>query len=301
MESCLVFPSGFMANLGVISALLGEGDAVIMDRLNHASLVDAAKLARCRLFIYNHLSMESLEKVLRRTKTYSKRLVVTDSLFSMDGDFAPLKAIADLCAQHKVWLMIDDAHATGVIGENGIGMAEHFGVLDKIQIVIGTLSKALGSQGGFVCGSKDLMAYLVNRARTFIYTTALAPASCASALASLEMIQKEPQRRKRLLGSVLSFQRKLESMVLKSRLKSLDSSFRWNDNQKSPIIPLHLGSAERTMAMAQQLKEAGIYAPAIRPPTVPKNQCRLRFSLTSEHTEQDLDRLFKALQITGKG
>lgn len=286
-ESALVFPTGFMANLGVLASLLNEGDAVIMDRLNHASLIDAAKLSRSRLFVFDHASAESLEKVLKRTKSYRKRLVVTDSLFSMDGDFAPLKEIVALCGKHKVWLMIDDAHATGIFGGRGIGMAEHFGELGKIEIVMGTLSKALGSQGGFVCGSKEMIDFLKNRARTFIYTTALSPSSCAAALTALELIEKEPGKRKKLLSAS---QKLREAIQKKFPLNS-----KYIGDSGSQIVPFWVGPVEPAMAMSEHLKAAGIFAPAIRPPTVPQNECRIRFSLTSDHSESDIERLIQAL------
>lgn len=287
-ESALVFPTGFMANLGVISALLGSGAAIIMDRLNHASLIDAAKLAGCRIFVYEHCNIGSLEKVLHRTKPYKKRLVVTDSIFSMDGDFAPLREVVDLCQQDKVWLMIDDAHATGIFGENGVGMAEHFGLLGKIEIVMGTLSKALGSQGGFVCGSNDLIDYLVNRSRTFIYTTALSPASCASALKALSLIKEEPEKRTQLL---------FLSQQLRQKIKtSFPSQQEYLNNSNSHIIPFQVGSSCNVIALSNHLKKSRIFAPAIRPPTVPKNECRLRISLTSDHTEKDIQKLVEALK-----
>ncbi len=281
-ESALLFPTGFMANLSVISALLGPGDAVILDRLCHASLIDGAVLSRARIFVYDHASPESLEKVLRRTKTYAKRLVITESVFSMDGDFAPLPELSRLCQDHGVWLMVDDAHAVGVFGKNGSGMAEHFGLNGKIEIAVGTCSKSLGSQGGFVCGSKDFIDFLVNRARPLIYTTALAPASVAASLKSLELIQSEPKRRERLL-----------------RMSgNLNQFLRQNFNQpasNSQIVPYLVGSNENSVQISRQLKELGIFAPAIRPPTVPKNESRLRFSLTSAHQAEDIDSLQRVL------
>ena len=278
-ESALLFPSGFMANLAVLSTLLGEGDAVIMDRLNHASLIDAAKLSRARVFVYEHCSVESLERVLMRTRSYKKRLVVTDSLFSMDGDVAPLREISKLCKSQGVWLMIDDAHATGILGEKGIGLAEECGVLGQVEIVMGTLSKALGSQGGFVCGSKALVQLLVNRARTFIYTTALSPVSCAAALEALNLIKKESQKRKYLLDL---------SRTLREKLNQLSNQEILSQSQ---ILPFMVGSTKNALKISAHLRVKKIYAPAIRPPTVPKNECRLRFSVTSEHTHADIQRL----------
>jgi 8-amino-7-oxononanoate synthase len=284
-EAALVFPAGFMANLGVIASLCGPGDAVIVDRLDHASLIDAAKLSRARPFVYDHASPESLERVLKRARSYDKRLVVTDALFSMDGDAAPLPELLAVCEREGAWLMIDDAHATGIFGRGGIGMAEHFGLLGRIPIVMGTLSKALGSQGGFVCGSKEFIDFLVNRARSFIYTTAIAPAAAGAALASLDLIKQEPERREKLLAL---------SKSLRSKLKARFPG-QAGEGLNSPIIPFSVGSADKTLALAAKLRDRGIYAPAIRPPTVPKNESRLRFSVTSEHAESDLDRLVEAL------
>ncbi|OGR87448.1 MAG: hypothetical protein A3A86_02415 [Elusimicrobia bacterium RIFCSPLOWO2_01_FULL_60_11] len=277
-EACMVFPSGFMANLGVIASLLGEGDAVIADRLNHASLIDAAKLSRARLFVYEHRSVPSLEKALERTGSYGKRLIVTDSLFSMDGDLAPLSKISALARERGAWLMIDDAHATGVLKN-----------MDKgADIVMGTLSKALGSQGGFVCGSKDLIDFLVNRARPFIYTTALAPASCAAAIAALDIVIEEPGRRKRLQDLSRNLRKELkerfpeESVLLRGH--------------PTPILPILTGETEKTLRVSQELKARGVFVPAIRPPTVPRGACRLRISLSTEHGQSDIDALLGSLE-----
>ena len=287
-EACLVFPTGYMANLGVLASLLGEGDAVIADRLNHASLIDAAKLSRARLFVYEHRSAASLEKVLGRTQSYKKRLVVTDSLFSMDGDLAPLPELAALARSHEAWLMIDDAHATGVLGKDGIGGLEHYGMLGGAEIVMGTLSKALGSQGGFVCGSKDLIHFLVNRARSFIYTTALAPASCAAALAALEIIGQEPERRQTLMENA--------SYLCGELKRNFSGEARLLNGFATPIIPFLTDEPERTLRISKELLERGIFVPAIRPPTVPKGECRLRFSLSSSHSKDDIRALLDSLE-----
>lgn len=285
-ESCLLFPTGFMANLGAISALCQEGDAIILDRLCHASIFDAVKLAKCRVFIYQHNDMQSLEQVLIRTQKYPKRLIATDGVFSMDGDLAALRQIKDLAKRYNAWLMVDDAHATGILGDNGIGVLEHFGMLNEVDIVVGTLSKALGSQGGFVTGSRDLIEYLINRARSFIFTTALSPVSTAAALKALEVIQKDTARR----GRVLS-----HSQILQKNLEEAFPSYVAARQVSTQILPFRVGAVEHTLDLARHLKERGIYVPAIRPPTVPKNECRLRFSITSEHSQEDLQCLLKAL------
>jgi 8-amino-7-oxononanoate synthase len=198
-----------------------------------------------------------------------------------------LAEIVEISRKHKAWLMIDDAHATGVFGERGIGIAEHLGLLGKIDIVMGTLSKALGSQGGFVCGSKELIDFLVNRARPFIFTTALSPVSCAAAIAALDLVAREPWKRKGLLQT---------SQKLKDDLrKRFPSGSKPDGGPASQIIPFWTGTPERTLALSGALRESGIFAPAIRPPTVPGNECRLRFSLTSEHTGEDIEMLLETL------
>jgi 8-amino-7-oxononanoate synthase len=250
-----------------------------MDRLNHASLWDASKLTAARVFVYGHRDADNLEKVLKRAKSYKRKLIATDSVFSMDGDIAPLKDIVSLAKKYGAITMIDEAHSTGVLGENGRGLAEHSGTEGQVDIIMGTLSKALGSQGGFVCGSKILIEYLINRSRAFIYTTALAPAMAAAALKAVEIVQKEPQRRARLKNLSASLRQKLSGLGIKTA------------GSETQIIPAVFGSLGKTMEFSKILFEAGIFAPAIRPPTVPEGECRLRFSLTSDHTEDDILKL----------
>lgn len=282
-EDCLVFPTGYMTNVGTIPALVGPGDAVIADRLNHASILDGVKLSGARLFVYGHKDTEALERLLKRAKNYKKKLVVTDSLFSMDGDLAPLPQIEELTHRHGGWLMIDEAHATGVLGEQGRGAAEHFALEGKIDIMMGTLSKALGSLGGFVCGSTPLIDLLRNKARSFIYTTALNPASCGAALASLALVREEPERREKLMRSAVRLRQSLKRLGLDSM------------GSESQIIPVFLGNIDRALGTAKILEEEGVFAPAIRPPTVPADQCRIRISLTADHTDEDVNALEAAL------
>lgn len=279
-EAALVFASGYQANVGTISALAGPGDCVIMDRLNHASLWDGAKLSGARIFVYDHCDCASLEKVLHRAKEYARRLVVTDSVFSMDGDCAPLPDIVRLCRQYGAWSMIDEAHATGVLGPSGAGLSETTGVERSVDIVMGTLSKALGSQGGFVCGSRALIDVLLNRSRSFIYSTALAPAACAAALAALDIVSAEPARRTRLASHACRLR---EGLGLPCAAPV------------TPIIAHIVGTAAAATDLSARLRAAGIYAPAIRPPTVPEGTCRLRFSLTSDHTMDDIETVLRAV------
>jgi 8-amino-7-oxononanoate synthase len=282
-EAALVFPSGYQTNLGAITALLGEGDCLVMDRLNHASLWDAAKLARVRVFVYPHRDMNALEKVLRRVRLYRRRLVVTDSVFSMDGDLAPLPEIVALAQQYGAWTMVDEAHATGVFGAGGRGLTEHFGLENRIDIVMGTLSKALGSQGGFVCGSQEMINYMTNRSRSFIYTTALAPACAAGATAALGVVEAEPERRQRVLAL---------AGELRARLAAVGFNTLGSESQ---IVPFLVGPVTETISLAAKLWRDGIYVPAIRPPTVPAGECRLRFALTADHTRDDIARLVESI------
>ncbi len=277
--AALVYPSGYQANLGIISSLFNSGDCIIMDRLDHASLWDGAKLSGARIFPYAHTDMNSLEKVLKRAKGYKKKVVITDTLFSMDGDMAPLDSIVELAAMYGALTMVDEAHATGLFGANGAGLAEQFNLSEKIDIIMGTLSKAIGSQGAYVCGSTELVDYLINKSRSFIYTTALAPANAAAALKAIEIIKTEPNLRARVLSNA---RRVREAFTLAG--KNIAGS-------QSQIIPLITGTAASAQELAGLLQEHTIYAPAIRTPTVPDGQCRIRFSVTADHTDEHIDTL----------
>src|SRR3989338_7747841 len=263
-EAAIVFPTGYMANLGTISALTNEKDTIIIDRLNHASIIDACRLTKAKFQVYPHKDMATLEKILKRSEIYKKRLIITDSIFSMDGDIAPLPQIVKLAKRYNAITMIDEAHATGVLGQNGRGAEEHFGIEGQIDIVMGTLSKAIGSLGGFVAGSQRLIDYLRNKARNFIYTTALSPASCAAAIAALEIIEAEPKIRQRLWTNV-------KSLGFKS---------------ETPIIPIMIGDTKKTMAISQKLLARGFFISGIRPPTVPRDQSRLRLTITANHSQE---------------
>jgi 8-amino-7-oxononanoate synthase len=276
-DAALLFPTGYMANLGVITSLVGPGDAVVMDRLCHASLVDAARLSGARLLVYAHADPASAEQALERAKTFRRRLLVTESVFSMDGDFAPFAELAALAKKCDAISLVDEAHAIGLWGSAGQGLTTDF------DIVVGTLSKSLGSQGGFVAGSADLIDTLINKARSFIFTTGLSPACVAAAQAALSLIQEDPRPREHLQKM---------SAHLRDGLKALKFNIL---NSQSQIIPILLGEAADALGFAQRLQDAGIFAPAIRPPTVHAGECRIRFSVTAEHTEEDIDLVLKAL------
>lgn len=282
-EAALVFSSGFAANLGAIEALVGRGDAIYGDQLNHASIIDGCRLSRAEVYVYPHRDVARLEELLKAGASFRRRLIATDSLFSMDGDLAPLVELAELAERYDAMLMVDEAHATGVFGPHGRGVAEHLHVEDRIPIRIGTLSKALGCSGGFVCGSRRLIEWLVNRARPYVFSTAPPPSSCAAAVAALDIVAKEPWRRDRLLARA-------------ARLRQDLSARGWNiGDSTSQIIPVIVGEASRTLALAGALAERGIYVPAIRPPSVPVGRSLLRVSLSYEHTDEMLTALRESL------
>jgi 8-amino-7-oxononanoate synthase len=290
--AALVFPSGFAANLGVIGSLVDENDTIIIDRLDHASIIDACRLSKAKLQVYPHKDMAALEKILQRSDKFKKKLIVTDSVFSMDGDLAPLPEIVKLAKAYGALTMIDEAHATGVIGSRGKGIEEHFGLEGKVDIVMGTLSKALGSLGGFVAGSSELIDYLKNKARSFIYTTALPASACAAALAALELIESEPS----LLRNLRINSRFLREEI--SRINSADfhSGTETLVSGSVPIVPIIIGDANKAVEISDKLFAQGFLLSAIRPPTVPEGTARLRVTLTALQTKEDIECLASLLQ-----
>jgi 8-amino-7-oxononanoate synthase len=286
-ESALVFASGYAANLAAVTATVGRGDAVFSDELNHASLIDGCRLSRARPFVYRHADLDHLHDLLTRSRPAGRRrLIVTDTLFSMDGDLAPLAGLIDLARRHDAMLLIDEAHATGVLGDGGRGLTDLLPTAsddpDRL-IKVGTLSKALGSQGGFVCGGRRLIDYLVNRARPYIFSTALAPPAAAAARRALAVVRAEPERRRRLLAL---------AEQLRAGLRALGRSA---GGACCHIIPLVVGEASAAVRLSARLQERGFLVPAIRPPSVPKGTARLRISLTAGHGEEDVERLLAAL------
>ncbi|TWT32531.1 8-amino-7-oxononanoate synthase [Posidoniimonas corsicana] len=287
-EAALLFPSGFAANAGVIPALADAGDAIFSDAKNHASLIDGCRLSRADTRVYPHNDVQELARLLAESSDRRRRLIVTDTLFSMDGDFAPLARIAELAVEHDAVLLVDEAHATGVWGATGRGCVEHFAdqrpsIRDAAIVKIGTLSKALGCAGGFVAGSQQLIDYLANRARSYVFSTAHPAANCAAALAALGLVRDEPARRRRVRSLADS---------LRGRLRARG----WDCGASvSQIVPVVLGDVDRTMQAAARLLEAGLLVPAIRPPTVPPGESLLRISLSADHREQQLERLIDVL------
>ncbi len=276
VEAALVFSTGYHANIGVISSVVGADDVVVSDELNHASIIDGCRLSRARVAVYRHNDVVSLREVLAECGDARRILVVTESVFSMDGDLAPLADIADAAAEHGAWLMVDEAHSAGVFGPAGAGLVAALGLTSRVDIQMGTLGKALGSFGAYVAGSRGLVDHLVNRARSFIFTTGLPPSAAAAASAALDIIAREPGRAAGLLARARALGENL-------RAAGLDVP-----NVESQILPVMVGDARRAVAAAAQLLERGYYVAAIRPPTVPPGTSRLRLSLMATHDEQQI-------------
>ncbi|MEX0704659.1 MAG: 8-amino-7-oxononanoate synthase [Planctomycetales bacterium] len=288
--AAVLFPTGYAANLGTIAALAGRGDAVFCDRLNHASLVDACRLSGARLRVYRRDRLEDFERELAKAAGAARRFVVTDSLFSMDGDAAPLPELCALAEKHDALLIVDEAHATGVFGARGRGIAEWQGVEERVAVRVGTLSKAIGAVGGFVAGPRTLVDWLWNRARTQIYSTALPPAMCAAACAAIDVIEQEPERRERLRATAQRFRHELRGAGLLVPATCV-----------GPIVPVILDGPRRAMRVAAELEDEGFLVAAIRPPTVPRGTSRLRITLTAAHSDRDVEELAAAVARCAAG
>ena len=276
--SALLFNSGYAANTGIIPALAGRGDVIFSDRLNHASIVDGALLSGARLVRYPHNDHNALARLLEKHRGTGRTLIVTDGVFSMDGDIAPLREIVRLKIDHKALLMVDDAHGSGVLGEQGRGTAEMLGVTDGVDIQMGTFGKALGSYGAYAAVSQELRELLLNRARSFIFSTSLPPAVLAASLAAVELVQS-PE------GARLRDQLRRNSDQFRNSMRSAGFTLSDGDTQ---IVPLMTGEADTTMRFSEQLLDEGLYVQGIRPPTVPAGSCRLRFTLMATHGHDDL-------------
>jgi 8-amino-7-oxononanoate synthase len=277
-EAALVLNSGFQANVGILSTLAGEGDAIFSDALNHASIIDGCRLSRAKTVVYAHADLDQLEDGLKRMSAPRRKLIVTESIFSMDGDEAPLKGIVDLAEKYNAMVMVDEAHATGIFGANGAGVVAKLGLGGRVAVQMGTLGKALGGFGAYVAGSLALRELLINRCRSFIFTTSLPPAIMAMALAAIDLVEHEPERREALWNNW---------RMLQAGLRELGFSL---GSGESPILPLVIGDAGKCMQFSERLLEKGIFAQGIRPPTVPPGTSRLRITLMATHTRAQIDR-----------
>jgi 8-amino-7-oxononanoate synthase len=287
-EAAVVFSTGYMANLGVIAALLGPGDLIFSDRLNHASIMEGIKLSGAALQRFPHRDLKGLEKALQKTPGGKRRLIITDSVFSVDGDLAPLRELVELKERYGAWLMIDEAHATGVLGPSGAGLAQELRLTDAVEIHMGTFSKALGSLGGYVAGARRLIDYLHNRARSFIYSTALPPPILGAIQAALQIVREEPERRAGLLQKSENFRHGLQT----AGFDTLGS--------ETQIVPVLVGKNEPTLKFAAALRQRGLMAVGLRPPTVPPGKARVRFSLSAAHGAEDLARALETIVETGR-
>lgn len=283
-ESALVFSSGYMANTGIIPALMDHRSVVFSDKLNHASIIDGIILSRAGLVRYPHADMQALREILKNCPAEKRKLIVTDSVFSMDGDRAPLKEIVDLAKAHEAMIMVDEAHAFGVLGAHGSGLVEELSLEGQVDIQMGTLSKAAGSFGAYACGTNVLRDFLINKSRSFIYTTAMPPALAQASRVALQIIRQ---------GDSLRRQLQLNANYLRAELDILGFD---TMNSSTPIIPILVKDPVQAMAMSRQLLEQGIFVQAIRPPTVPMGTARLRLTAMATHTQEDLDRLLNALR-----
>jgi len=284
----LSFQSGFTTNQGVLTSLLGEDDVVISDELNHASIIDGIRLTRASRKIYAHRNMDELEAALKASANFRRRLVVTDGVFSMDGDIAPLPDIVELAERYDALVYVDDAHASGVLGKNGKGSTDHFGLHGRVHIQVGTLSKAIGVVGGYVAGSQVLKDYLIHKARSFLFSTSLPPAVAAACLAAVDVLKTSPELMEKLWSNTTSFRSAVQR-------EGFDTGA-----SETPIIPIIVGDAAKALRFSDRLLEEGIFAQGIVYPTVAKDKGRVRLIVTANHTQEDLAFALDRLKHVGK-
>lgn len=287
-EATLVFQSGFTTNQGILSSILGPDDVVISDELNHASIIDGIRLTKAHRKIYGHKNLDQLEDNLKASASFRSRVVVTDGVFSMDGDIAPLPEIVELAEKYDAIVYVDDAHASGVLGRNGKGSTDHFNLHGRVHIQVGTLSKAIGAVGGYMAGSELLKDYLIHKARSFLFSTSLPPSVAATSLAAIRVLKNEPERGERLWSNTLYFRDKLQNL-------GFDTG-----QSETPIIPIIVGTPEKTNKFSDRLLEEGIFAQGIVFPTVAMDKGRVRLIITANHTMSDLNYALDRLQYVGK-
>ncbi|AMR47196.1 8-amino-7-oxononanoate synthase [Bacillus subtilis subsp. subtilis] len=287
-EAALVFQSGFTTNQGVLSSILSKEDIVISDELNHASIIDGIRLTKADKKVYQHVNMSDLERVLRKSMNYRMRLIVTDGVFSMDGNIAPLPDIVELAEKYDAFVMVDDAHASGVLGENGRGTVNHFGLDGRVHIQVGTLSKAIGVLGGYAAGSKVLIDYLRHKGRPFLFSTSHPPAVTAACMEAIDVLLEEPEHMERLWENTAYF----KAMLVKMGLTLIES--------QTPILPILIGDEGVAKQFSDQLLSRGVFAQSIVFPTVAKGKARIRTIITAEHTKDELDQALDVIEKTAK-
>jgi glycine C-acetyltransferase len=294
VEACVVFQSGFAANAGTVSAILGKEDFILSDELNHASIIDGARLSRAKIKVFRHKDVAHCEELLQEIeKEPGHKLVITDGVFSMDGDIGPVDKLAALAEKYGAIMMVDDAHASGVLGSNGRGSIDHFGMHGRVDVQVGTLSKAIGALGGYVCGSRDLIDYLYHRARPFLFSTSHPPSVAATCIAAFDILENEPDRIERLWANTRYFQSELKRAGFNIGGVSTPAT-------ETPITPIIVGEGRAAMDFSRALFDEGVMGTGIAYPTVPEGKARIRLILTSEHTRTQLDRALETLERVAK-
>src|SRR5512143_2472849 len=294
VEACVVFQSGFAANAGTVSAILGKDDFIISDELNHASIIDGARLSKAKILVFRHKDVAHAEEQLASVKDQpGRKLVITDGVFSMDGDIGPLPALCALAEKYGAIMMVDDAHASGVLGRNGRGTIDHFGVHGRVDIQVGTLSKAIGALGGYVCGTRDLIDCLYHRARPFLVSTSHPPSVAATCIAAFDVLEQEPERIEKLWENTRYWKKQLGDLGFDIGGKSTPAS-------ETPITPIILGDGKRTMDFSRELFKEGVMGTGIAFPTVPEGKARIRTIMTATHTQEELQQALEVLKRVGK-
>ncbi len=294
VEACVVFQSGFAANAGTVSAVLGKEDFIISDQLNHASIIDGARLSRAKILVFEHKNIADAEAKLASIKDQpGKKLLISDGVFSMDGDIGPLPALCDLAEKYGAIMMVDDAHASGVLGHNGRGTVDHFKVHGRVDIQVGTLSKAIGALGGYVCGTRDLIDFLYHRARPFLFSTSHPPSVAATCIAAFDVLENEPERIEQLWDNTRFWKKELG-------LLGFDIGGKTTPASETPITPIIIGDGELTMKFSKELFNEGVLATGITFPTVPEGKARVRTIMTATHTKDELQQALEVLKRVGK-
>ena len=294
VEACVVFQSGFTANAGTVSAVLGKEDFIISDELNHASIIDGCRLSRAKILVFRHKDLAHVEEQLASlTNQPGRKLLITDGVFSMDGDIGPLPGLCDLAEKYGAIMMVDDAHASGVLGRNGRGTVDHFQQHGRVDIQVGTLSKAIGALGGYVCGTRDLIDYLYHRARPFLFSTSHPPAVAATCIAAFDVLEQEPERIEKLWENTRFWKKELGQL-------GFDIGGRTTPASETPITPILIGDGGRTMEFSRELFKEGVLGTGIAFPTVPEGKARVRTIMTATHTQEELQRALEVLKKVGK-
>lgn len=294
VEACVVFQSGFTANSGTVSALLGKEDFIISDELNHASIIDGARLSRAKILVFRHKDIAHAEEQLASVKDQpGRKLLITDGVFSMDGDIGPLPALCELAEKYGAIMMIDDAHSSGVLGRNGRGTVDHFQVHGRVDVQVGTLSKAIGALGGYVCGTRDLIDFLYHRARPFLFSTSHPPSVAATCIAAFEVLEQEPERIDKLWENTRYFKKELGNLGFNIGGKNTPAS-------ETPITPIIVGDSKLTMDFSRELFKEGVMATGIAFPTVAEGKARIRTIMSATHTREQLDQALETLKRVGK-